>query len=114
MDDDLNAAKAMAAVFGLVNEAERRLGAADLDSDAAQAGVDFLQEMNSVLGLFRDGDDDVEESQALTSELEELLRQRDEARRSKDWDEADRLRDELATAGIEVRDSPEGSEWSWK
>ena len=76
-------------------------------------GIGFSESLE-LLGFFRDGDDDLEESQALTSELEELLRQRDEARRSKNWGEADRLRDELAAAGVEVRDSPEGSKWSWR
>ncbi len=115
MDDDLNAPKAMAAVFGFVNEAERRFTTTGVDVAAAKGGLGFLEEIDLVLGLFhgRDGEG-ATEPQALTPELEEMLRQRGEARRSKNWSEADRLRDELAAAGIEVRDSPEGSEWVWK
>ena len=113
MDDDLNAAKAMAAVFGFVNDAEKRIAAGGVDAAVATAGVDLLDEVDSVLGLGLDRVDGAEIKE-LPPELEGLLKQRDEARRSKDWGEADRLRDELAAAGIEVRDSPEGSEWSWK
>ena len=115
MDDDLNAPKAMAAVFGFVNEAERRSTTTGLNAADAKAGADFLEEVDSVLGLFHGRNSErTTEPQALTAELEQLLRQRDEARRSKDWGEADRLRDELSAAGIDVRDSPEGSEWAWK
>ena len=114
MDDDLNTPKAMAAVFGFVNESERRIATDSLSPAAAKTGADFLDEVDSVLGLFRGREDEVRQPQELTPELEKLLQQRDQARDSKDWGEADRLRDELAAAGIEVRDSPQGSEWSWR
>jgi cysteinyl-tRNA synthetase len=105
MDDDLNTPRAMAAVFGFVNEAEPRLADDGLCSAAAQSGADFLDEVDSALGLFGDLHKKAVESRVLTPELEELLQSREEARRSKDWGLADRLRDQLASAGIEVRDS---------
>ena len=113
MDDDLNTPKAMAALFGFVNEAERRLAAESLGSGAARAGVSYLDEVDAVLGLLRSRDDGGQ-SRELPPELEELLQARERARDLKNWDEADRLRDQLAQAGIELRDSPTGSEWAWK
>ena len=50
----------------------------------------------------------------LPGELSALLEARNQARADKDWARADELRDHLDAAGVEVRDGPQGSEWSWK
>jgi hypothetical protein len=46
--------------------------------------------------------------------LKRLIIQRRNARAEKDWQESDRIRDELLAAGITVRDTPSGSIWAWK
>jgi cysteinyl-tRNA synthetase len=54
------------------------------------------------------------EAKRLTSEAEALLEKRKAARTNRDFKLSDQVRDELALLGIEVRDTSEGQEWSWK
>ncbi len=110
MDDDLNAARAVADMFELVHEAEDWLMEEALNQATAKALYDFFQELNQVLGIFytlpeEDGQD------ALPDETMELIRQREEARRNRDWNSADQLRDELLKQGVVVKDTPNGTEW---
>jgi cysteinyl-tRNA synthetase len=96
--EDFNTAAALAAVFDWVRDANKREGVGDA----------HLREMLGVLGLANllDAEDAVEpEAEAL-----ELARRREEARATRDFAEADRLRDELRARGWEVRDSSEGPE----
>ncbi|MFP5364772.1 MAG: cysteine--tRNA ligase [Thermoleophilia bacterium] len=96
--DDFNTAAALAALFEWINERHRRRG--------EPVGRGDLVEMLSVLALQNlaenGGDAGTEEQQ--------LLERREAARRSRDYAEADRLRDELRAHGWEVRDGPEGPE----
>ena len=95
--DDFNTPRALAAAFELVAEANRRpLGGAR----------EALARMLPLLGL----DSLLEaEGDAAPPEAEALLRDRDEARAARDFERADRARDQLAELGFEVRDSAEGS-----
>ena len=115
MDDDLNSPKAMAAVFGMVNEAEKRLGQEQSPADQ-RLTAGFLDEIDRVLGLFYtlEGEESADASRQLAPDLAELLAVRARARLEKDWDLADRLRGELEEKGVVVSDTPAGTEWSWK
>ena len=93
--DDFNTPRAMAALFELISEANRR----ELPG-AREAVADLLE----LVGLERLAE--VEEG--ADPEAEALLRERDEARAARDFERADRLRDELAERGYDVRDAPEG------
>jgi cysteinyl-tRNA synthetase len=103
MDDDLDTAGALAAVFDLVRQAN---AAADRgDEPAARRAATTVAVLSSALGLrFRAGRDD--EADAATAEL---VRQRDQARAAKDWSRADALRDDLESAGWSVEDGPSGT-----
>jgi cysteinyl-tRNA synthetase len=97
--DDFRTPEAMAAVWDWVRESNRRGG----------VGGDDLRDMLAVLGLDNlvapdaaDGGPD--------AAARELLERRERARAARDWPEADRLRDELAALGWQVRDSPAGPE----
>ena len=98
--DDFNTAEALAAVFKLVSEGNRRLGAGEPLPGAAAA----FDQMTAVLGL--------ERLAAREDEIDEvalrLLGEREDARRGRDFDRADAVRDELLARGWEVRDTPEG------
>jgi cysteinyl-tRNA synthetase len=94
--EDFNTAKALAALYDWIAGANR------LDRPA---GRDDLTDMLGVLGLERL----VEQREAPANALQ-LAARRDDARRAKDWAEADRLRDELRALGWEVRDGPQGPE----
>jgi cysteinyl-tRNA synthetase len=100
--DDFNTPMALASLFTWLREANSR-GEGVGDGD--------LREMLSVLGLgelapLEAGGD----PEAIDPQAAELLRRRERAREQSDWEEADRMRDELRARGWEIRDGPGGSE----
>ncbi|MDP9484110.1 MAG: cysteine--tRNA ligase [Chloroflexota bacterium] len=106
LDDDLNVSPALAAVFELVRDLNRRIDARTLSTaDAARAPA-VLGELDAVLGLGPDGREGT-----LDDDLKALLDARATARAERDWAASDRLRDELAAAGVVVEDSRDGQRW---
>ena len=95
--DDFNTARALAALYDWVREANRREG---------EVGGSHLREMLGVLGL----EGLLEAPEGPPPEARELAERRAAAREARDWAEADRLRDELRAMGWEVRDGPQGPE----
>ena len=107
MDDDFNTREALAALYGLAREANRHEPGI-LDSEPRDAVVSTFEELGGeVLGLFAPR----ETAGPSDAEIEALLEQRKTARDSKEWAEADRIRDELAEQGVEVQDTPDGVRW---
>jgi cysteinyl-tRNA synthetase len=100
--DDFNTPRALATVFEWVREANRR------SETGEQAGDADLREMLGVLALERLLDADAVTGAPDTAALE-LLERRQAARAAKDFAAADRLRDELAARGWEVRDGADGA-----
>jgi cysteinyl-tRNA synthetase len=100
--EDFNTPKALASLFEWVREANRR---------TEPAGDADLIEMLGVLGL---GDltplEAVGDTAGIDSAAVELLAQRERARSERDFEAADRLREELSARGWEIRDGPGGSE----
>jgi cysteinyl-tRNA synthetase len=96
--DDFNTARALAALYDWIREANRREG---------PVGGSQLREMLDVLGLASLLD---AEEVGPPAEAVELAERRGAARKARDWAEADRLRDELRAMGWEVRDGPQGPE----
>ena len=110
MDDDFNTADAVSVIFELVRDANSAVAGAPTKA-AADAALKMLDELTGVLGLiYGDGDGDDE----LAAKVEALIAQRAEARKAKNWAEADRIRDELNEMGIELKDTPQGVKWSKK
>ena len=106
MEDDLNTADALAAVFELV-----RLGntavAENQGKESAEYALQLFNELTDVLGLvYQKKDDNLDE------QVEALIEQRTKARAEKNWAEADRIRDELKAMGITLKDTPQGVTWS--
>jgi cysteinyl-tRNA synthetase len=110
--DDLNASKALAAVFAFVKEANVAVEEGLAEGDRARV-VAALADVDRVLGVLdpaewgREPDGDAGD----TAEIEALVRRREEARAGRDWAEADRLRAELAGRGVVVEDTPQGPRW---
>lgn len=100
LDDDLNSPVALAAVFSLVKEV-------NIHGGGGKEVFEAMNDFDRVLGL-----DLVERARPVTvevpSEIEALLAEREQARKSRDWATADRIRDEIAAAGYIIEDTPEG------
>ena len=101
MADDLNAPRAMAVLWEVVRNGD--LSPADRR--------DLLLEFDAVLGLDLAGAEAKQEVHESDPRIDGLLEQREEARASKDFATADRIRDELAAEGVELIDTPEGPRW---
>jgi len=117
MDDDFNSAAAVAVLFEVAKECNRRLDAGLTPAAAARAAA-LLRELGGVLGQFAaspaeflKGVGGGAEGELGEAEIEALIAERSAARAAKNWAEADRLRDLLAEAGIVLKDSPEGTRW---
>ena len=106
VNDDLNLPEAFAALFALVRESNSALHQREVTSQAAADALAVFDSMDSVLGVVRFGR--TAQGDALPPAVGALVNARAEARASKDWKGSDRLRDELAALGWEVRDSKEG------
>jgi len=105
MDDDLNTADALAAIFNLVKDINIML-AENPAKNTVQAALDLFNELTEVLGLVY-----VREQELLDADIEALIEQRTEARKNKDFATADRIRDELKEKGIILEDSAAGVKW---
>jgi len=108
LDDDLNISEALAAVFALIKTVNVHREAKPLSKADAEAIRDFLERADTVLNLLEASED------RLSAEEEQLIEERNRARREKNWAEADRLRDLLAEKGIVLEDSPAGTQWKRK
>ncbi len=106
VNDDLNIPEAFAAMFGLVRAANVYLAQSDCRANIAVAVLDVFRMMDKVLGVVFFGR--VSTDVAMPAEIKALLDARAEARAGLNWAESDRLRDELARLGWEVRDSKDG------
>lgn len=106
MDDDLNTADALSVIFDLVREINTSIND-DFSSAKAKAALNMLTELTGVLGLLKRRTNDT----SIDSEIEELIAQRQAARKNKNWAEADRIRDLLKSKGIILEDTKDGVHW---
>ena len=106
VNDDLNIPEAFAALFALVRGSNSALRDGKLSAADAAALLALFDRMDSVLGVIRFGR--AARTDAVPAEITALVEARAAARAAKEWAESDRLRDELAAKGWEVRDSKEG------
>ncbi len=105
LDDDLNVSPALAAIFDLVRELNRRLDAGTLSTSDAGTAATFLRDLDRVLGVMEEGEGELE------PELAAMLEERAAARAARDWATSDRLRDALAERGLVVEDTKTGQRW---
>ena len=103
MDDDLNTADGIAAIFELVSEINLDVKDGASKSFAEEA-LKRIKELTEVLGLF--GGEDEEEG--LGDDIQALIDERQAARKAKNWARADEIRDQLAAMGITLKDTPQG------
>lgn len=106
MDDDLNTADAISAVFELVRDINTNVIGENSSKELAEFASEIFDELTGVLGLVYNRKTD-----SLDSEIEALIEARQTARKEKNWAEADRIRDELKAQGIILEDTPQGVKW---
>ncbi len=106
LDDDLNVARALAALFDGVRDLNRRIDARSLSSADAVRAAAFVRDLDRVLGITADVAED-----RLADDLAALIDARAAARSAREWAESDRLRGELAARGILVEDTRDGQRW---
>lgn len=106
MDDDLNTADGIAAVFDLVSDINTKIINKDVSKNVCQKAADMFDELTGVLGLVYN-----RKSNDINGDIEKLIEKRQQARANKDWATADRIRDELKAQGITLKDTPQGVTW---
>ncbi|MDH3529113.1 MAG: cysteine--tRNA ligase, partial [Acidobacteriota bacterium] len=107
MDDDLNTARALAAIHDLVSEINIVLADGNLRKDDRDAVLNAVDGFNSVLGIFGEPESD----EILDEEIEKLIEERQQARANRDFARSDEIRDELAGKGIVLEDTKDGVRW---
>lgn len=106
LSDDLNISAGMSGLFELIREVNILLSLGQLLKGDTVEILGFLRKLNLVLGVFSDQD-----AESLPAEIMDRIRAREEARASKNYAEADRIRLELLSQGIELEDTREGVRW---
>ena len=105
MDDDLNTADALSAIFELVKFANTN-AKAESSKELLQALREKIVELSDICGLIVEKD-----AELLDSEVEALIEERTMARKNKDFARADAIRQELLDKGIVLEDTREGVKW---
>jgi cysteinyl-tRNA synthetase len=107
MDDDLNTADALAALFDMVREVNSFVNSGnEVSYNSLVYSKELLKKLGSVLGLLQK-----ENNKILDSEIDELINSRQQARKDKNWKLADEIRDKLKEMGIALEDTPQGVKW---
>jgi cysteinyl-tRNA synthetase len=129
LDDDLNTAQALAAVFDMVREANAQADAGKLKKDDAAPLLAALEKFDEIFAVLTD--DDAPKVQRVRewaqgegklqgeaapagfsdAEVDALIAERDQARRTRDFKKSDAIRDQLAAAGILLEDTKDGVRW---
>ena len=104
MDDDLNTADGISAIFEMITAINTAAGSNATKAYAAKA-MDALMELAGVLGLLQQ---DEAEDDGIDDDIQALIEERQEARKNKDFARADEIRDMLKEKGITLKDTPQG------
>ena len=106
MDDDLNTADAIASIFELVRDINTNVVGKIPSKALVEGAIAMFDELTGVLGLVYN-----RKTETLDSDVEALIEARTNARKEKNWAEADRIRDQLKEMGIVLEDTAQGVKW---
>lgn len=110
MDDDLNVNVALASLFNFVREVNKLMDQNKLSRKEAKRVYDLMMSLNRVLGVVGE----IKKKEELPEEIMRLIERREEARKVKDWETADKIRKKLREMGVILEDTPEGVKWRKK
>lgn len=111
LDDDLNTAEALAAVFEYIRETNSSMDAGEFKADNLEAARGLFQRFDSIFDVLRPS---VEEGGINETEIDALIAARNQARKSRNFQRADEIRAELLDRGIIIEDTKEGVRWKRK
>jgi cysteinyl-tRNA synthetase len=117
LDDDLNTAQALAAVFDLVRDANTAMDRGEFRAADASRVLEFLEKADAIFAVLKDDDAEkmriiglaAESAQISDAEVEQLIAARQAARKRRDFATSDQIRQQLAERGIIVEDTKDGS-----
>jgi len=111
MDDDLNTPEALASIFDLVKSINLYLGeTTNPKRSILEKAINLLEGINDVFGIIK-----MDEKLPLeVSEIEKLIKERELARKERNWEKADSIRSFLLSKGIILEDTPAGTRWKLK
>ncbi len=105
MDDDFNTADAITSIFDLIKDINTNISAIS-SKEAITRALELIRELGGPLGMLQKST-----KISLEDEIEQLVEQRQQARKNRDWALADKIRDELKERGIVLEDTPQGVRW---
>ncbi|MBU2590800.1 MAG: cysteine--tRNA ligase [Nitrospinae bacterium] len=110
MDNDFNTPQAIAVLYNLAKDANMYLDNSGdkISADLINHTLNLFSEFGAVLGILRN----IRKKESLPEDLMLLIREREEARRRKDWSRSDQIRDTLNSHGIRLNDTPYGVQWT--
>jgi cysteinyl-tRNA synthetase len=109
MDDNLNTSVALAALHNLVRETNTALATETISIEDRTAILETVEKIDSVLNVFGE-----EKAEMLDAEIENLIEERQQARRNRDFARSDEIRDLLSEKGIVLEDTKDGVRWKRK
>lgn len=113
MDDDLNTAEALGVIFEMIKEVNTKvLSNGDCDEDAISEALKFLDETTEVLGIMYENK--AKNVELSDDEIKQLIDERNEARKQKNWKRADEIRYELKSKNVIIEDTPKGTVYTFK
>jgi cysteinyl-tRNA synthetase len=111
LDDDLNTAEALAAVFEYVRDANSAMDAGEFRRDNVAGALRFLEQFDSVFDVLKPA---VQAGQLSDAQVEEKIAERNAAKKAKDFAHSDQVRKELQEQGIILEDTKSGVRWKRK
>ena len=114
LQQDLNTAAALAAVFDLVRDLNAAIDAKEISASEAEAVRQLMDECDRVLGVVSLRQAEDAQPPVAVEEIERLIEERRAARQRREFAESDRIRDELAERGVLLEDNPGGTRWKKK